>query len=102
MPNPILEFGFNWQHVTGTIQVSARPGILHSITINRPDPAAGCTVTLYDSAAGVTADIIAIIAMDSALFVIPTCLLYDAKLTNGLYVAFSAGFTLGDISVSFG
>jgi len=102
MGNPVVEFGFNWLHLTASFQVSVRPGILHSVTINRPDPAAGCTVTLYDSAAGATADIIAIIAMDSALFVIPNCLIYDAKLENGLYVEFSAGFTIGDISVSFG
>ena len=102
MANPVTDFGYNWQHITGTTQVSVRPGILHSITINRPDPAAGCTITLYDSAAGITADIIAIIAMDSALFVIPTHLVMDAKLNNGLHVVFSAGFTLGDITVSFG
>jgi len=102
MANPITEFGFSWLHLTASNQVATSSGILHSVTINRPDPAAGCTVTLYDSAAGVSADIIAILAMDAALYVIPTVLIYDAKLNNGLYVAFSAGFTLGDISVSFG
>lgn len=102
MADPVKDFGFNWLHLTGSNQVSVRPGILHSVTINRPDPAAGCTVTLYDSAAGATADILAVIAMDSALFVIPSGLIYDAKLDNGLYVEFSAGFTIGDITVSFG
>lgn len=102
MANPIIDFGYNWLHLAGTSQVSIRPGILHSVTINRPDPAGACVVTLYDSAAGATADIIAIIAMDAALYVIPTGLIYDAKLDNGLYVEFSAGFTLGDITVSFG
>lgn len=102
MPNPVVEFGFNWLHLTDSFQVSASPGILHSVTINRPDPVGACTVTLYDSADGATADIIAIIAMDAALYVIPTGLLYDAKLSNGLYVEFSAGFTIGDITVSFG
>ena len=102
MPSPVIDFGYNWQHLTGTLQVSTASGILHSVTINRPDPAAGCTVTIYDSAVGVTADILAILAMDSALFVIPTGLIYDAKFNNGLYVAFSAGFTLGDITVSYG
>jgi len=102
MPSPVLEFGYNWEHLTASAQVSTIGGILHSITINRPDPAAGCTVTIYDSAAGATADIMAIIVMDSALFVVPTCLIMDAKFDNGLYVEFSAGFTIGDITVSYG
>jgi len=101
MPSSVLEFPFNWTHLTATNQVSTAKGTLHSITINRPDPEDDCTVTLYDSADGVTADIIAIIAMDSDLFVVPVTLTYDAELTNGLYVAFSAGFTLGDITVSW-
>ena len=101
MPNPILDYGYKWKHLTATDQTSIVQGILHSVTINRPDPAGGCTITLYDSAAGATADIIAIIAMDSALFVVPVTLIYDTQLDHGLYVAFSAGFTLGDITISY-
>ena len=101
MPNPILDYGYKWKHLTATDQISVVEGILHSVTINRPDPAAGCTITLYDSAAGASADIIAILAMDSALFVVPQTLIFDAELEHGLYVAFSAGFTLGDITVSY-
>ena len=103
MPNPVLEFGYSWRHLTVTTQVSTAKGILHTVTINRPDALAGCTVTIYDSAAGATADILAIIAMDSALFVIPNTLMYDAKFENGLYVEFSAGvWATGDITVSYG
>jgi len=101
MANPIIEYGFRWTHLITTAQVSTSRGILHSITINRPDPHAGGVVTVYDSAAGVTADIIAIIAMDSALFVVPATLIYDAEFLNGLYIAFDAATTLGDITVSW-
>ena len=103
MPNPVTEFGYGWRHLTITTQVSVIPGILHTVVINRPDALAACTVTIYDSAAGASADIMAIIAMDSALFVIPTVLMFDSKFEHGLYVEFSAGvWTTGDITVSYG
>ena len=101
MPSSVLDRPFTSSHLTATTQVSTVQGTLHSVTINRPDPAAGCTVTLYDSADGATADIIAIIAMDSVIFVIPNTLTYDIEFENGLYIEFSAGFTLGDITVSW-
>ena len=101
MPNTRTDYPYLWKHLAATDQTLTRRGTLHSVTINSPDPAAACTVTLYDSAAGVTADVIAIIAMDSALFVVPSTLIYDGVLENGLYVAFSAGFTLGDITLSY-
>jgi len=101
MPSSVLDYPFLWKHLAATDQTLAAPGTLHSITINSPDPAAGCTITLYDSAAGVTADIVAIIAMDSALFVVPQTLFYDVELANGLYIEFSAGFTLGDITIAY-
>jgi hypothetical protein len=101
MPSSVLDYPFLWKHLTATDQTLTAPGTLHTITINRPDPAGACTITLYDSAAGATADIIAIIAMDSALFVVPETLFYDAELANGLYVEFSAGFTLGDITIAY-
>ena len=99
MPFSVLERPFKWRHLTATAQVHSQQGVLHTVTINRPDPAAAGTVTLYDGI-GVTAAIIAIIALDSALFVIPTTLVYDLAYGTGLYVAFS-GATLGDITVSY-
>jgi len=74
--------------------------MLHTITINRPDPLAASTVTVYDGI-GVTANIIGIIVMDSAIFVVPTTLTYDCGYLTGLYLAFSAGVTLADITVSY-
>ena len=100
MPWQPLDRPYLWQHLTATTQMDSKPRILNAITINRPDPAAGCTVTVYDGI-GVTATIIAIIVLDSALFVIPTTLTYDAGYTTGLYMAFSAGITLADLTVSY-
>lgn len=100
MPFSPTERPFAWKHLTATDQVASTPGVLHTITINRPDPAAASTITVYDGI-GVTADIIAIIVVDSALFVIPTTLVYDCGYATGLYVAFSGGITLADITVSY-
>ena len=102
MPSSVLDFPFGYTHLTETAQVATVMGTLHTVTINRPDPAAGCTITLYDSAAGADVDaVMAVIAMDSALFVVPVTLIYDINFTSGLYVAFSAGFTVGNITVGW-
>ena len=84
--------------------VSIIPGILHTVTINRADAHAGGTVTLYDSidAGGCdAAHMIANVIVDTAVYVIPTTLVYDCELTHGLYVAFDAGLTTTDITVSY-
>ena len=104
MPWSPTAYPFLGQYLDASAQVVARACHLESVTINQPDPAAGCTITLHDVAdAGdiAPANIIARIAMDSALFVIPTTLMYDAELSNGLYVLFSAGFSVGNVTVSY-
>lgn len=101
MPSSVLEYPFGYTHLPHvSTQVSIAPGTLHTVTINKPDPAAGAIATLYDSAVGVTADIIAIIDMDRADYVIPMTLIYDINFVHGLYVAFS-GQTLGDITIGW-
>lgn len=99
MPFSPIERPFDWKHLTATNQVKAGPGLLHTLTINRGDPAAGAVVTAYDGI-GVTANIIAIIILDTAVFVIPTTLVFDVGFLTGLYLAFSA-VTLADITVSY-
>lgn len=100
MPFSPIERPFSWKHLATTNQVSSIPGMLHTITINRPDAHAACILTVYDGI-GVTTDIIAIIALDSALFVIPTTLVYDVGYLTGLYVEFDAGATTADITISY-
>ena len=97
--NP-LERPFDWEHVTATAQIKTGAGMLHSVTINRGDPAAGRVITIYDGV-GVTANIIAIIALDTALFVIPNTLVFDCGFLAGLYVAFDGAVTLADLTVSY-
>ena len=97
--NPI-DRPFDWNHVTATTQVKSGPGMLHSITINRGDPAAARFITIYDGI-GVTADIIANIVLDTAVFVIPQTLIYDCGFLTGLYVAFDGAVTLADLTVSY-
>jgi len=96
--NP-LERPFDWLHVTGTGQIKTGPGMLHTITINRPDSTAGAIITVYDGV-GVTANIIAIITMDKAAYVIPSTLQYDAGFLAGLYIVFSHEVT-ADITVNY-
>jgi len=100
MPFSPIERPFDWKHLTATNQVKSGPGMLHTITLNRGDVTAGATVTVYDGV-GVTANIIAIIVVDTALFVIPATLQFDTGFLTGLYIAFSAGITTGDITVSY-
>ena len=95
---------FNYVHLLATsTQITTIPTYLHSVTINHPDSAAGATVTLHDVAAVgdiLPANAIATIAMDSALFVVPTTLAYSLRCVNGLYALFSAQ-TVGDITISY-
>jgi len=102
MPSSVLEFPFLWKNLEASDQVTMAKGTLHTITINRGDPQAMGTVTVYDSADGVdAANIVATIIMDTSVFVVPNTLIYDAELEHGLYIAFSAGFTVGNITVSY-
>ena len=99
-----VERPFSWQHLTASAQVVARRCVLHTLTINHPDPAAGAMVTLHDVAAVgdiAPGNMIANIALDAAIFVIPNTLTFNVGCTNGLYALFSAGLTTADITVSY-
>ena len=95
-----IERPFDWEHITATTQIKTGAGVLHTITINRGDPAAGRVITIYDGV-GVTANIIAIIALDTALFVIPQTLTYNCGFLTGLYAAFDGAVTLADLTISY-
>ena len=99
MPFDPLERPFDYKHLTDTFQVASTPGVLHSIVINRPDTTGGAIITVYDGI-GVTVNIIAIITMDDAVFVVPTTLVYDVGYLIGLYVVFSHAVA-ADITVSY-
>ena len=88
MANPVTEYGYAHKHMTVTGAVTEVTGILHTANINRPSATAGAIVTLYDSTDN-TGTVIAIITLDKAVYVVPTTLQYDVRLTYGLYAVFS-------------
>jgi hypothetical protein len=99
MPNPKLDFGYSHQHLADSAIVLTGSGILHTVTINRPDTTGGAIVTLYDGVDN-TGTVIAIITMDVAVFVIPATLTYDVAVVTGIYAEFSHAVT-ADITISF-
>ena len=103
MPFDPTERPFKSKHLAAeSAQVASVPGTLHTITINRGDPHAGCVVTIYDAiGVGDAAHIIAIIVLDTAVFVIPQTLTYDSEYEHGLYADMDADATLADITISY-
>ena len=97
MVDRVTGFGWNYTHLDADAQVKAVPGILHSVVINRHDTTASSIVTLYDSL-DASGDVIAIISMDTATNTIPATLVYDLKLSTGLYADFSHEVT-ADITI---
>ena len=99
-----LERPYLYSHLIDTAQVSTTGGVLHFVTINRPDVGDGALVTVYDVATAddIAADrMVANITMDDAFYVVPVTLSYNVRLDYGLYVLFSQGMTTGDITVAY-
>ena len=89
MPNPVIDFGWPYKHVTADVQVKAGPGILHSVVLNGLTTAGD--VTLYDSLTE-AGTVIAVLHFDvtTSISVQPITFLYDLKFTIGLYVGYDA------------
>ena len=101
MANPVIEYGFYHKHMTVTGAVTEVTGILHTVTINRPSATAGAICTIYDSVDD-SGTVIAIITLDKAVYVVPTTLQYDVRLTYGLYAEFSDEQNAGaDLTFSY-
>ena len=101
MANAIIGFPFAYTHLDDSGIVHAVGGdVLHSVIINHPDATAAATVTMYDGVDN-SGDVIAVIAMDKAIYVVPVTLIYDIAVTTGIYAEFS--HTDGaDITVTHG
>lgn len=99
MPNPIADFPWQYDHVTGSEQVFDREGVLHNIVVN------GITaigdVTVYDNPAA-AGNVIAVIHLDVtySVSVQPITLSYDVGCKTGLYLAFEDGCE-ADLTVSY-
>ena len=89
----------SYKHLDDSGTIKTTKGILLGVVINRPDTTASATITLYDSVDD-SGDVIAIINVDVAIYVIPTTLTYNVTFLTGLYAKFSNAVT-ADITVSY-
>lgn len=98
--NSVLDYPFKYKNCTADTQVSAHPGVLHTVTINGPATTAG-KITLYDSLTE-TGTVIATLTVglktESQGI---SCLVFDDRFTTGLYVGFDGTIAGGDITVSY-
>jgi hypothetical protein len=76
-----------------TIPLKTGTGVLHTVCINTP--AAGETITAYDSLTGSGAEI----ASATSYASVPGCLIYDAQFSTGLTVV--TGTANGDVTVTW-
>ncbi len=91
------DLGSPYYHVTGNIQLKATRGVLKRITLNGLGTVGICTVFDSLTAAG---NIVAILTIDVAtsISVQPITFEYNARLTTGLYLEYSAGL-VADLTV---
>jgi len=99
MGSSVIDFPWNYAHVTADAQVSAGPCSLHSIVVNGLTTAGDCIV--YDSP-DTGGDIIAVLHLDltTSVSVQPIPFIYDVKCKNGLYLEFD-GTLVADLTVSY-
>lgn len=98
MPNPIVDFPWDYQHVVASAQVKAGPCVLHTIAVNGLTTAGD--VIVYDNPAAAV-PIIAVIHLDptTSVSVQPITLTYDCKCENGLYLDYD-GTLAADLTVT--
>ena len=95
----VIDFPWDYAHVTGNTLVRTGQGVLHTIVLN------GFTttgdITVYDSATE-TGTVIAILHLNvtASISVQPITLLYDIEFKTGLYIGFD-GAVAADLTVSY-
>ena len=99
MSNPVVDFPWRYAHVAADAQVSARPCVLHNITVNGLTTAGDCIVYDNPAAAG---NVIAVLHLDptTSISVQPVPLPYDVECETGLYLDFDATLA-ADLTVSY-
>ena len=79
------EIPWRYKHVTASVQVTSRPGILSHITVNHPDDNQGTPhAIVYDNTEAAGTNIIAIIDLTAGND--PGTLNFGIPLTTGLYI----------------
>jgi len=97
--NPAIDFPWEYKHCTVDTQVSARPGVLHTIVVNGLTTAGD--VTIYDNTAE-SGTVIGVIHLNptTSISVPPITLLYDCKFSVGLYAGFDATL-VADLTITY-
>ena len=99
MSNPVADFPWTYEHVTGAVQVSPCPCVLHTIVLNGLTTAGDATVYDNPAAAG---NVIAVLHMDptTSISVQPITFTYDVECLTGLYIDYDQSLA-ADFTVSF-
>ncbi len=97
--SPVVDFGYQWVHVTATALVHTGKAILHTIVVNGLGTVGTCTV--YDGVDN-TGTVIAILTLDIAasISVQPITLTYDGRVSTGIYLEYAGGL-VADLTVTF-
>jgi len=97
--NPVAEYPWQYKHVTASVQVFARKGVLHTIVVNGLTTAGDITVYDNPAAAG---NVIAILHLDptTSISVQPITLTYDVGCKVGLYLDYDQSIA-ADLTVSY-
>lgn len=95
----VIDFPWEYKHVTADAQVSAVQCVLHGIVVNGLTTAGDATI--YDNTAG-SGTVIGVLHLDPAtsISVQPITLLYDCRCTTGLYIDFDATLA-ADLTVMY-
>jgi len=100
MPNPAIDFPWEYKHCTVDTLVRTGKGVLHTIVVNGLTTAGDATI--YDNTAEAGANIIGILHLDptTSLSVQPITLIYDCEFTTGLYIGFD-GTLEADLTITY-
>lgn len=100
MSNSVIDFPWEYAHVTADTLVKTGNGALHTIVVNGLTTAGDATI--YNNTAEAGAAIIGILHLDPAtsVSVQPITLFYDVEFTTGLYIGFDATL-VADLTVSY-
>ena len=99
MPNPVADFPWQYKHVTESVQIFSRQGVLHTIVVNGLTTAGDITVYDNPAAAG---NVIAVLHLDTttSISVQPIPLIYDIGCKTGLYLDYDQAVA-ADLTVTY-
>ncbi len=95
------ERSYSFLNITAAGLVKRGSGVLHTVTINKP-PNVGGNLTLYDNASA-AGTVIAIIQLGNVAdsVVNPSCFVFDAQVSTGIYAATSELLSGFNVTLTF-